>query len=138
MSYQIKYRDGYRYQLCEDFSIALPILIDDDISGRFIKLTKKGVLTIRQDYAWDGPSGPTTDTPSTMCAALVHDALYQLMREGKLDATKWRPVVDRIFYNILLADGVLPARAALWYRGVSMFGEPNADPVNEKPVMTAP
>lgn len=135
---QIAYRDGYRYQLAEDYTFASPILPDVDISTRFVKLTRAGLLTIREDYAWDGPSGPTADTLSTMRAALVHDALYSLMREGKLDHGRWRAVVDRIFRNILLEDGVFPPRAEFFYRGVQQFGDPYADPAHVKPVMRAP
>jgi hypothetical protein len=36
-------------------------------------------------YAWNGPSGPTLDTRNFMRGSLVHDALYQLMREGRMD-----------------------------------------------------
>lgn len=134
----IKYRSGYRYQLAEDFSIEIPILPPEDISTRFIRLTRKGLLTLRADYATDGPSGPTADTRHTIRAAFVHDALYQLLRDGLLDAARFRGVADLIFRNILLEDGMNPLRAQLWYRGVAQFGEPNVDPASEKPVLTAP
>ena len=133
----ISYSEGYKYVLESDYEMEIPILPEQDISIRFIKLTKKGLLTIRRDYAFDGASGPTADTPSTMRAACVHDALYALLRSGQLDP-KYRGVADLIFRNILLEDGVFPPRAELFYRGVATFGEPFIDPKSEKPLLTAP
>lgn len=133
----IQYRCGYRYQLASDFTIEIPILPPVDISTRFIRLSRLGVLTIRQDYSWDGPSGPTADTPSTMRAALIHDALYQLIRDGHLGAES-RGVADLIFKSVLIEDGVFPPRAEAFYRGVAQFGEPYVDPASEKAVMRAP
>ena len=133
----VTYRDNYRYQLYEDYTLEIPILPPEDVSTRFIKLTKRGVLTIREDYAWDGPSGPTADTKSTIRASLVHDALYALIREGLL-GPKSRGPADLIFRNILIEDGVFPPRAELFYRAVAIFGEPYADPASTKPILTAP
>ena len=42
----------------------------------FCSLTTEGLLIIRPGYAWDGPSGPTFDTPSFMRGSLIHDVLY--------------------------------------------------------------
>ena len=41
-------------------------------------------MIVEKDYAWDGPSGPTIDTSNSMRASLVHDVLYQAMREEGL------------------------------------------------------
>lgn len=135
---QIFYRAGYKYQLAEDYSVIVPVVPERDISLRFIKLTLEGRLTIREDYAWDGPSGPTQDTPDSLRASLVHDALYALMREGQLDAARWRDVADREFYRVLIEDGMETGRARAWYRGVCIFAEPSARPESAKPVMMAP
>ena len=134
---QIQYYDGYKYQLAADYSIKVPIT-GFSTSNRYIRLVPDGTLTIREDYAWDGPSGPTADTPDSMRASLVHDALYQLMRDGSIPEATFRPIADEVFHQILLEDGMLPLRAALWYKGVRMFGEPYANPAQVKPVLTAP
>ena len=44
-------------------------------------------MSVQKDYAWDGPSGPTIDTRNSLRASLVHDVLYQAMREGGLPRT---------------------------------------------------
>lgn len=135
---QIAYRAGYKYQLAEDYTVSVPITPGAEINTRFLRLTTAGALTIRADYAWDGPSGPTVDTRSVMRAALIHDALYQLIRQRTLDPVLWRLAVDRIFLDAMLQDGVFPPRAQLWYRGVRIFGEPDTDPEAERPLIWAP
>ncbi len=80
---QIRYRSGYKYQLVDDYSVKVRVKPDENISTEFIALDKDGVLKMNQGYAWDGPSGPTIDTKNFMRGSLVHDALYQLMRQKK-------------------------------------------------------
>ena len=115
----IKYKSGYKYQLVEDYSIACSIPGTYKIS-RYV-LLENGVLTVYSGYAWDGASGPTIDTENSMRASLVHDALYQLMREGNL-AKSYRIVADEMLHSLLLEDGMSWIRAWYWYRGVRMFG----------------
>lgn len=134
----IAYRAGYKYQLVQDYAVQIPILPPHDISIRFIRLTKDGWLTIREDYAWDGPTDPAQDAITGMRASLVHDALYQLIREGALTAEQGRGVADLIFFNMLKEDGMLLARAQLWYQFVSTFGQPYAAPESIRPIRYAP
>ncbi|MDF5607407.1 hypothetical protein P3745_24975, partial [Vibrio parahaemolyticus] len=47
----------------------------------YLSLSEQGLLTIKKGYSWDGVSGPATDTRNLILASLVHDELYQLMRE---------------------------------------------------------
>ena len=115
----IKYSAGYKYLLREDYtqSIAIPGRYAID---RYI-LLDCNQLTIYQGYAWDGASGPTIDTENSMRASLVHDALYQLMREGNL-AKSYRIVADEMLHSLLLEDGMSWIRAWYWYQGVRRFG----------------
>ena len=80
-----------------------------------------GVLTISEGYAWDGPSGPAFDSRVWMRASLVHDALYQLMREGPLPR-EMRKIVDDLMRAHLLEDGMSRFRAWYSYRGVRLLG----------------
>ena len=61
---QIKYKIIGKYQLAESITFQTEIYPDEDISTRYIKLTKEGKLTLRYGYASDGPSGPTKATQS--------------------------------------------------------------------------
>lgn len=134
----ISYKDGYKYQLTESYNIKINILPVADINTPYIKLTKQGDLTIEKGYAWDGPSGPTIDTKNFMRGSLVHDALYQLMREKHLHKGSCRQPADRLLQQICKEDGMSSLRAWFVYEAVKIAGDPAADPANDKPVIIAP
>ena len=130
----ITYRGGYKYQLLADYQVLLdfkPTQAVDDLF--YIKFDAAGLLMIGKGYAWDGPSGPTIDTPDFMRGSLVHDALYQLMREGKLDHKVYRDKADRALQRICREDGMSVIRASWVYQGVHHFGDPAADPSHDRP-----
>ena len=132
----IAYRDGYKYQLQEGYS--LEISIRPAAANDYIALDPQGALRIAKGYAWDGPSGPTLDTRNFMRGSLVHDALYQLMREGLLDHTIHREAADRILQSLCREDGMTALRAWWVYQGVRLFGNPASDPAQLRPVLWAP
>jgi hypothetical protein len=125
MNGSIKYREGYKYQLAEPYVIDIAIKPDAHVSNDFLILSPEGVLIINKGYAWDGPSGPTIDTDNFMRGSLVHDALYQLMREGLIDLG-WRETADRELQRICKEDGMSSIRAWWVYRGVRFGGESSA------------
>ena len=84
-------------------------------------------LRILPGYAWDGASGPTVDTEATMRPALVHDALYQLMRLGILPPGS-RKEADKLFRRLLKEDGMTFFRRWYFYRAVRWFGASSARP----------
>lgn len=119
---------NYKYQLREDFEIDLGREFGAETLGNeFIRITPGGSLKIRTMYAWDGPSGPVPDTQANLKASLVHDALYQLMREGRLPF-ELRDWADQLFRELCIRGGVWPSIAAMYYRGLKWFGAKNARP----------
>lgn len=134
----IAYNDGYKYQLKRDYLIKIDILPSAPVDEDFIVLTINGMLTIKKGYAWDGPSGPTIDTLNFMRGSLVHDALYQLMRDGWLHKVQMRDAADRLLQKICIEDGMSKIRAWLVYQAVHNFGDPSADPANKRPETWAP
>ena len=134
----IAYKSGYKYQLKEDYITTIDIKPAAPINTEYLALTPDGTLTIKKGYAWDGPSGLTFDTLTFMRGSLVHDALYQLMRERHLDKDKYRDIADRLLQKICKADGMCTFRARYVYRGVRRRGDPSADPANKRPVIRAP
>lgn len=137
MGDRIFYRSGYKYQLVAEYCTIIDIWPDQHIETDFINLSTLGFLEIKKGYAWDGPSGPALDTGDFMRASLVHDALYQLMREGKLDHGQ-RKQADRILYELCLADGMNPLRAAWVYAAVRSFAAPQVEGKNDRKIITAP
>lgn len=130
----ILYSKGYKYILKETFFISIG-LYHFSINTPFISLTPKGLLTIREGYAWDGPSGPTYDFKSSLKGSLIHDALYQLIQE-KLLPLEARSLVDKLLYNTWISSGLNPALALLGYWAVRLFGKPYA--VNPIQILEAP
>ena len=131
----MKYRKRrfWKYQLHEDEVYVTDILPEKAIDTAFLDMTVDGVLTVRKNYTWDGASGPSFDSKSTFSASLIHDALYNLMRENLLDR-RHRKRVDQIFYEILISRGMSKFRARIWYRAVRK-GAANAA---KHDVLTAP
>jgi len=107
----IAFKKGYKYQLKEAYVVTVPIRPATDLDTDYIALTTQGALTIKQGYAWDGPSGPTVDTLSFMRGSLVHDALYQLMRNRLLNRGQHRETADRVLQSICREDGMNRIRA---------------------------
>ena len=85
-------------------------------------------MRVAAGYCWDGPSGPTIDTDNFLKPSLAHDALYQLMREGRLDPTKYRVRADNLLKDLCLAAGMSKIRAWYVYNAVRAFGAKNALP----------
>lgn len=132
----MKYQKGFKYQLVETLRYDTGIVQGKDVVTHFIELSPTGILSIKEGYAWDGASGPTIDTKSSMRAALVHDALYQLMRQEYLDI-EYRHAADRILRDILIKDGMWKWRANIWYKAVRKAAKEAALPKNKRKTYTA-
>ncbi len=130
----MKYRKGFKYQLAEDYQIKINICPVDPIKLDFISLTSDGMLSILKGYAWDGASGITIDTKSSMRGALVHDALYQLLRMKLINAC-WRTYADELLRDICIEDGMYKWRANMWYEAVNKLAAFAADPKNTKKII---
>lgn len=132
----IRYQGGYKYQLFEEYVVTVGIAQANDIVTDFIDLSPVGRLVIKKGYAWDGPSGPTFDTLNFMRGSLVHDALYQLMRQKHLDRDVFRDEADDELEKICREDGMSWARSKWVHLGVRVFGGKATEEPN--PVITAP
>lgn len=121
----IYYRNlrGCKYQLVERYQHETGLLSTKSVKSPlgWVSLTKTGLLTLKKGYAWDGPSGPTIDTPSFMRGSLVHDGLYQLIRLGLLPRAR-RKAADEILRDMCLEDGMPKVRAMYVYHAVRAFG----------------
>ncbi|MEE2731178.1 MAG: hypothetical protein VYA55_10175 [Pseudomonadota bacterium] len=134
---RIKFKKGYKYQLEEACLIHTPILPSQPIDTYYIQLQTNGDLVLAKGYAWDGASG-APDVPSFMRASLVHDALYQLMRNDYLDREIHRKPADRLMRRMCLQDGMNPLLAAVAYGFVRALGEPHTRGLSRKELLFAP
>jgi len=136
----ITYQGGFKYQLTEDYEIETGI---KGYSARtpYLSLYSTGRLIINQGYAWDGPSGPAIDTKNFMRGSLVHDALYQLMRMGKMGrkmGKRNREQADRLLQTMCIEDGMWRVRAFWIYKSLRWFGGPAASKSAKRDSLTAP
>jgi hypothetical protein len=115
MSRALKYFSGFKYQLAESFWEEYTIYPDDSISTTFITLSGTGLLVLKKGFAWDGPSGPTIDTPDSLKGSAVHDAYCRLMSWGLLSRS-WKDKADAIARDVWIESGMSPNRADLWFR----------------------
>lgn len=122
-----KKRLRYKYNLHSEETYQTGFSIEQEFDNKFLKLTTDGFLTIRKGYSWDGPSGPTIDTKSFMKGSLVHDALYQLIREKALPQAA-RKRADVILKEICLDCDMSKFRASYVYLAVRLFGSFAAKP----------
>jgi len=118
---KVHYKKGFKYQTVRLFCVATPLRPQQAIRTKFLTLLPSGLLFIAAGYAWDGASGPTYDSTNSIRASLIHDALYQLIRMGLLPRSL-RPMIDRLFYDILREDQMWWIRAKIWYRSVRKLG----------------
>ncbi len=123
----MKYRSlkHWKYELMGEMKcfVNLPILASAE--NEYIRLapnatgrTRRMILTIYARYAWDGPSGPTFDTPTNMRASLFHDALCQLTGEGLLHR-KYRKYADELLRIHMLEDQLKDADGTLVIYGAN-------------------
>lgn len=125
---------GYKYQLAQSYSCDLPEAFNGiDCDTPYIIIVNNRLL-IKQNYAWDGPSGPTFDTKNFIRGSLVHDALYQMIRAGKLIKV-FRVDADQLLRKICRDDGMNRFRAWYVYSAVRLFAagaiKPKIETFNE-------
>lgn len=123
----------YKYELLIDLSLDISKykhLKELSIDHEYYKIAN-GVITAKEGYRWDGPSGPTMDDETNLRASLFHDIGYQAMREQpaikrmNLWNRYWmRRDWDRLFRVTLKADGMPFFRRQMYFmavRGVGAF-----------------
>ena len=158
----IEYKAGYKYQLLSaDYLVMLPTAPGEEIFhynrntetifytegakagdpshvkiGSFLRLWPNGRVVIMGGYAWDGPSGPAFDTENFMVPSMVHDALYQLMRNQALPLDPYREIADEMMFKMCKDRGMCGVRAWWCKRGVRKFGKKAAS--KKRTIYTAP
>ena len=115
----------YKYELVDTAVIRLsqffPTAKNDWVRTTGHPVPFHGFISFSRGYRWDGASGPTIDTPDTMEASLVHDGLYQLMRDG-VTPLSYRKAADIEFSRLLREAGMKSWRRWYWYAAVRMAG----------------
>uniref|UniRef100_A0A6M3JE99 DUF1353 domain-containing protein n=1 Tax=viral metagenome TaxID=1070528 RepID=A0A6M3JE99_9ZZZZ len=132
----IRYRKrrAWNYSLAETLYVQTalrPVYIIH--CGPHLTVHIDGMMVISAGYCWDGATW-FPDFDSIKRASVIHDALYQLMREGYLEADRWREYADSVLHDCCIEDGMLPFLAKAVYRGVRL----GAASAARSDVLTAP
>lgn len=118
----VEYRKvSWKYILTDPQEYRLKMPMVCPVETPWYRLESNAVY-VKRGYAWDGASGPTVDTQNSMRATLLHDVLYQAMREGHLPK-RYRRKADAKFRRILKTDGMEFLRRWAWWYGVRLFGK---------------
>lgn len=137
MNGTIRYQEGYKYQLIDEYVIQTDIHPKMDVIQPFYTIFTTGTIVIKAGYAWDGASGPAIDTRNFMRGSLVHDVGCQAVNDGILPK-HFRPKFDRLLRQICREDGMSWVRAWYVYKAVLWFGKVTAKIGAPHPVLSAP
>ena len=133
----LRYCKGYKYQVRQDYHIKLEIVPIAPIVTQFVEMDLLGNTVIKSGYAWDGASGPTWDSLSSIIGSLVHDVLYQLIRLGFIEM-KYKEYADQTLHDLCTEDGMTSWRADYWRWAVLEFGTSSCRPSAEPEILIAP
>lgn len=135
---KIHYIEGMKYWVAFDVPPIKTPIIGVRIVDRFFILEEDGTLWIFAGFAWNGASGPTFDTKSSIGPSTVHDIFCICMRDGRLDYDKWQDTVNDFFRQQCIEDGMWGWRASLWHSGVEFGDAGNPDQGPDRRVLEAP
>lgn len=122
----------YKYYLEEAVSVQTSLRpVQSAIVPGYIFLGVDGKMIIYSRYAWDGATGGVNFKGNRL-AVLVHDAIYQLIREGLIDDVNVKAQSDKGLRDMMIAEGSWKWIANFFYFCVSNFG--NAFATNKKKV----
>ena len=107
----------YKYELKKDYTHPSDIDIGSTnirVIGYIYYSAWPWMLKICKGYRWNG-SNVVRDTKACMRASATHDALCQLINEGKL-SRKYRKNADQLYRDMMIEDGAWHWHAGLRYR----------------------
>ena len=110
----------WKYALTEDFTYECKTGYSGLLKSIYYRIDERG-MTVRAGYVWDGVSGPTLFTVNSIEPSLIHDVLYQAIREKQIPR-KLRRRADKIFREALMQYGMSFGRRWAWYWAVRIFG----------------
>ena len=120
----MRYKSGYRYVSQEAVVVDVGAELHVPLQAPLASIAAE-TLCVMSRYAWDGASFTPFKwfgTPKPwLTPSLVHDALYQLIREGLMDRS-YRAAADRLFRTMLIERGVWRWMAWVAYWSVRVFG----------------
>jgi hypothetical protein len=94
------------------------LLFGGNVNHPYVKISK-GYIEIKEGYMWDGATF-CPDFMEIIRGSLVHDALYQMIREGLIRQDR-RKKADELLASICVEDGMSQILASIVYFAVRLF-----------------
>ena len=106
-----------------DFAVTIRTIVypPETVKTRLLTLTTHGDLTIGQGWQFDGATWIPDRTKTVMRAAMCHDAIYELIRQGRLEKAM-QGQADSCFLCMCMEDGIPRWRANFYYFVLSKIG----------------
>ena len=121
---EIQSLKAYKYRTREDYTIKTPI-VGYMVLKRYFRLRSNGELWIKAGYAWNGTSGGVPDTRRNLGASLIHDCLYQMLRE-RFIPLRLRGAIDELFGEHCKSLGTWRSTARVYVAMLRAFGKRSA------------
>ncbi len=143
----IRFRKSYKYQLASDYKFHFYAPADclnfNEADQAFysvycdestcVDILPKVNITIKRGYCWDGCTW-IKDTEHNMEAGLMHDLLYQAIRE-RIFAHELYKIADSDFQRNCIKRGTHFLAAAFYYKVLCLLKGKYARPKNIKKVL---
>ena len=130
-SQSIRYKEGFRFYLAEDFQIHVEGLPEVSVSEVYKMALSAGNLRISRGYMWDG----FWRNKKFIRGFLVHEAMCHLIRLGYL-SYDWKARANSVLYELLVEDGIPQCFALGIKKFLDIFGRISSN--GGRKVMTAP
>lgn len=111
----------YKYRLDEEHIEEINGF--QNFKNEYIELSYDQVK-IKEGYMWDGATC-AINTKNFMTGSLVHDVMYQCIRESnwtKIEKRAFKKFADLLLKKIVISYGMSKVRANVIYAGVLAFG----------------
>ncbi|MCP4103859.1 MAG: hypothetical protein GY750_20940 [Lentisphaerae bacterium] len=120
MKYQNKRSWKYRVYKYSEFTLYSNY---GNVAHKYFQIVGNHMF-VKAGYLWDGPSGPTVDSENFMSPSLIHDVLFQCMREGLLSRDHFKLANKELYYQCR-ERGMSRFRASYVKKAVDWFGKSN-------------
>lgn len=118
---QIEYSNADKFVLAKDYFDIAPFAPKDTILTSYGAFYPTGEYKVSRGFLFSA-NRPAINTEDSKRASMVHDAFYSFMKDGYL-SRDYREAVDKLFYDMLIEDGMVSFRAWYWYKAVRVGGE---------------
>jgi hypothetical protein len=122
MRRQIAYTKADKFVLGRNEWFDLDFAPMYEVESSYVKFTIDGVLMIKRGFLWSA-NFPAMNTENTKPASLLHDAGYDMIKDGLLPRKPFKDLFDMAMRDVLLECKILDARAWAWYMAVQIGGD---------------